>query len=213
MRQNGACHSEHEVSFSCCTYCTCPCSCRHEFTSDGLLWHDNYSFNCSLTWGNLRIPYFTTASLMLKVKGRKSCELMNSETHKWLSLKDSQSCYNQCPCPRMKYQVKLRQTVEIMQRRNNPQDQALVKVCQHNNGEVCLWQTFQFKEFCPWSTNLKKKKSVVLLKKLLQVKLCFLWTQRQTDTRGEIKGQTSRASNSWEKKKIKLKSIALWLSY
>lgn len=93
----------------------------------------------------------------------------------------------------MKYQVKLRHTAEIIQRCNNPQNQAPVKVCQHNNSEVCLLQTFQFKEFCPLSTNLKKM-SLVPLKKLLQVKLCFLWAQRQTDTRGEIKGQTSRAS-------------------
>lgn len=56
----------------------------------GLNSHQMVSYNMT-TWvltavGKLLFPYFTTASLMLNVKGRKSGDLMNSETHKRLSL-------------------------------------------------------------------------------------------------------------------------------
>lgn len=92
----------------------------YEFTSSSLIWHDNLCLNCS---GKLAYSIFYNCFINVKVKGWKSSELMNSETLKRLSLTELQSCYNQCSSPCMKYQLKLRHAAEIMQRRNNPQNQ------------------------------------------------------------------------------------------
>lgn len=107
--------SEWEVG-STCSYVIC----MYEFTSSSLIWHDNLCLNCS---GKLAYSIFYNCFINVKVKGRKSSELMNSETRRRLSLAELQSCYNQCSSPCMKYQLKLRHAAEIMQRRNNPQNQ------------------------------------------------------------------------------------------